>query len=114
MKIAQETIYRCGYCNKPMFGKGAMVRHEKWCKENPNNKHKCFDFCQHLKREHRVIEVNGEPYRVTDMTCTKLNKQMYSYKLEKTANCPPLNNMERMPLECKDHNYMESYLGNEN
>lgn len=113
MKTLQETIYRCDHCNRPMFGKGAMSRHEKYCKENPNNDHKCFDFCKHLKRTVFIDSDDYENYeKRTDMECVKLKKFMYSYKFEKNYNKPvnALDGLERMPLECEHHCYMDGYV----
>jgi hypothetical protein len=112
MRTQQETIYRCEHCNRPMFGKGAMSRHEKYCKENPNNKHECFDFCKHLNKEVHSSVDNYENYtKHTDMICEKRDVKMYSFKFEKNYNKPAtaLNGLERMPLECDLHEYMDSY-----
>ena len=103
MKIQQETVFRCEFCNKPMFGKGAMVRHEKYCKMNPQNAHKCFEFCKYLQKttEYEYDEY-GNQIGGTEMLCTKRNVQMYSFKYEKNINKPvnALDGLERMPLEC--------------
>jgi phage FluMu protein Com len=112
MKKQQETVYRCEHCNKAMFGAGAMSRHEKYCPKNPNNQHKCFDFCKHLKRE---FTYSGDNYnihtRITNFTCKLTGKKMYSYKFEKNTIKPAtaLNGLERMPLKCDLHKYMSSY-----
>jgi hypothetical protein len=95
-----------------MFGKGAMSRHEKYCRDNPNNQHKCFEFCKHLKRD---VHINSDDYenyeKRTYMTCMKTGKALYSYKFEKNTNKPvnALEGLERMPLECDLHEYMDSY-----
>ena len=113
MKIQQETVYICEHCNRKMFGKGAMSRHEKYCKENPNNKHRCFEFCKHLKME---VFVNSDDYenyeKLTDMTCMVTGKLMYSYKFEKNTSKPvdALNGLERMPLTCESHEYKDDYI----
>jgi len=96
-----------------MFGKGAMSRHEKYCKENPNNQHKCFDYCKHLKREVFQSVDDYENYsRRTDMTCMVTGKKMYSFKFEKNYTKPAtaLNGLERMPLKCDLHEYMDGYV----
>ena len=114
MKTNKEIIYRCDHCNKPMFGKGAMVRHEKFCKENPNNQHKCFEFCKHLEMTVTNDGYNDYAYPVkcTEMTCTKRNVEMYSYKFEKNCAKPKnaLEGLEIMPLECNDYEPMEGYI----
>ena len=104
MKINQETVYRCEHCNKPMFGKGAMSRHEKYCSKNPNNTHKCFEFCKHLEwNKHYEYDDYGNQIGHTDMLCNKRNVKMYSYKFEKNIFKPEnaLDGLERMPLKCK-------------
>jgi hypothetical protein len=104
MKIQQETIFRCEFCNKPMFGKGAMVRHEKYCKMNPHNAHKCFEFCKYLQKtsNFEYDEEKGCRTGCTEMLCTKRNVKMYSFKFEKNIYKPAnsLDGLERMPLEC--------------
>lgn len=104
MKIQQETVYRCDYCNKHMLGKGAMVRHEKWCKMNPKNAHKCFEFCKHLKKTTNYkYDDYGNQCGGTTMLCKKRNVYMYSFKYEKNIHKPvnALEGLERMPLECE-------------
>ena len=111
MKIQQETVYRCEHCNKPMFGKGAMVRHEKYCRDNPHNKHKCFEFCRHLKMTQNFEhDEYGNWSGGTTMLCEKKGIEMYSYKFEKNYNKPvtALNGLIRMPLECEEYEAMGS------
>jgi hypothetical protein len=103
MKKTSETIFRCDFCNKPMFGKGAMSRHEKFCKSNPHNAHKCFEFCKHLKMTQEYEHDDyGNKTGGTEMLCIKRNVQMYSFKFEKNTRKPinALDGLERMPLEC--------------
>ena len=97
MKIVKEIIFRCEFCNKPMFNKGAMILHERMCKKNPKNRHECFKYCRHLEKKSEQIEdedgdVIGGGY------------SLYSYKLERfKANKKRMINKERMPLKCKDY-----------
>lgn len=105
MKAITQKVYQCEHCGKKMLAAGPMARHEKYCKQNPHNKHKCFDFCRHLLRTGEVVYAGGEPYyKRTVFTCGVTNKEMYSFLLEKKASLFPydikLNGMERMPLEC--------------
>lgn len=102
MKIKLQSIYSCDFCNRKMLGKGAMSRHEKFCNQNPNNWHKCFDYCIHLKKEHETIESDEMPVLVTRFTCLITGEKMYSYKFEKSKGFKPvyLNGLIRMPLEC--------------
>jgi len=103
MKTTLRKVYECEHCRKKMLGAGAMSRHEKYCRENPNNEHKCFDFCKHLIKGRETLQSHGEPYcSYVTFHCDKLNKGLYSYKLEKNVNAKPtyFNELERMPLEC--------------
>ena len=111
MKTIVRKVYECEHCGKKMLAAGPMARHEKYCKANPDNKHKCFDFCKHLKRTGEVVFDGGEPnYKRTVFTCEVTGKEMYSFLLEKKASLLPnhikLDKMERMPLSCDDFKTM--------
>lgn len=97
--IEYETlIYECEYCKKYFKHKWHCRRHEKYCKKNPQNKHKCFEFCKHLRKD--VDRDNGN----TSFTCDKKDISLYSYKAER-MNHDALYDGEsvRMPLSCDDH-----------
>jgi hypothetical protein len=97
MKKSAETVYRCNYCNRPMFGASAMSSHEKVCPKSPNNKHKCFEFCIHLEK---IFTECG-----TEFICRATGDKMYSYKIEglrKWRNRGIIASLQRMPLKC-DH-----------
>lgn len=102
MKTKLMKVYICEHCGRKMLGAGAMSRHEKYCSDNPNNKHKCFDLCRHLEKGLKTIEVDRLPYTIITMKCKKTGKSMYSYKLEKklTFDKSYIKGMIRMPLEC--------------
>lgn len=95
--------YHCSYCSKYYIHKGYAARHEKACRNNPNNKHACFDFCEHLER--KLIGYCGN----TEFTCTKLNKKLFSYKAENNIHTKDRKEVfegcERMPLTCPHHSY---------
>lgn len=114
MKIILQNVYHCEYCEKKQFRKCDMSRHEKHCKQNPNNQHKCFDICKHLlKEEEEYITKNRwgcnddgdtlEEYvgTRTVFKCALTNQKMYSYIAER-KRLPVLNEPDviRMPLEC--------------
>lgn len=103
MKTELRKVYSCDHCQKTMLSAGAMSRHEKGCNQNPNNWHKCFDYCIHLKKETEVVEHDEEPLRITHFTCDLTNQKMYSYKFEKSGGFKPayINGLIRMPLECQ-------------
>ena len=84
-----------------MLSAGSMARHEKYCRYNPENKHKCFEYCTNLKRE-RVIQGR---HLETVFTCEITGNKMYSYLAEKKKTayfgCPIELTGIRMPLECE-------------
>ncbi len=111
MKIEQKTVYICEHCNRKMLGKGAMSRHEKFCNLAPNNLHKCFQYCKHLKKTEFIDNSYNGTFKKTTMLCEKRNVKMYSYKFEKNTNKPinALKFLERMPLECNLYEDMRTY-----
>lgn len=86
MKIIENTtIYRCDYCNKASVSKGAMVRHEKACSKNPNNRAMC-DNCAWMKfteeTEHFTIYGSMDypikrEYDLNIRTCPFMGKLYY-------------------------------------
>ena len=103
MKTILKKVYYCDHCNKHMINAGAMSRHERFCNQNPNNWHKCFDYCDHLIKTSELVKSGDEetpPVYKTIFTCKELNKKLYSYLLEKKAPQHIEPDMERMPLHC--------------
>lgn len=92
MKTKDVTIFICEHCEKKMFAKGAMTKHEKWCNYNPANHRVCHD-CKFL--EETIIEysvdVCEDEYqgsikrKTTAFKCThpEINKMVYPFKAEK-------------------------------
>ena len=78
--ITDVTIYKCEHCNKKMFRKHAMVKHEKYCGCNPVNDRVCST-CDFMDR--KSIEYNYDGYDGEGMAtakgfyCSKLKKYMY-------------------------------------
>ena len=113
MKTEVRKVYQCEHCKRRMVSAGAMSRHERFCRYNPENKHKCFDLCRFLTRKTELINEHKDPtnpasYR-TVFTCSATGERMYSYLLEKRANCKPefIEGLKRMPLDkCGDYKYM--------
>jgi len=97
MKIDVRKVFECEHCGKKMLSAGAMGYHEKWCKKNPHNKHKCFALCRHLKR---TLNMNT---RKIEFQCLASGRFMYSYHLEKKNKYQfkklPCD-ATRMPLQC--------------
>ena len=103
MKTETRKVYQCDHCGKWMLSAGAMGYHEKWCKKNPKNRHKCFELCRHLKRTLNMYT------RGIEFECLKTGAKMYSFQLEKRnyyAYRQNPQNMERMPLECNKFDEM--------
>jgi len=113
MKKLQQTTYQCDYCNRKMFGAGAMSRHEKLCKRNPSNTHKCFEFCRYLNRTFEGRPYSRDPedggWIETIFTCKKTGNRMYSYKLEIKFPQYVKKDMIRMPLECSLYEEIDQF-----
>jgi hypothetical protein len=113
MKVNLEKVYQCEHCGKKGRSAGSMSRHEKFCPKKPENKHICFEYCRHLKREVKTTWTEeGEPWsRTTHFTCLALNKKMYSYLLEQRIQFTPdyIKGLERMPLDCDKFEVMNNH-----
>jgi len=112
MLITLQEVYKCDHCGKRQFRKYDMVQHEKWCKKNPQNQHKCFQFCHHLIKSEEEYEGadhydQGETFfgTKTVFTCGLTNQKMYSFKAER-RKLPVVNEPDtiRMPLQCESFN----------
>ncbi len=106
MRIIEAKIYKCDHCGKVQFRKCDMTKHEKWCKENPNNKHYCFGYCVHLLKTKEEYEgqdryESGGTFvgQRTVFTCAVTNQRMYSFLAEK-RKIPIPEGAVRMPLQC--------------
>lgn len=114
MKIIETTIYKCDYCKKIQYRKCDMTKHEKWCKHNPANAHRCFQHCIHLvksEEEYDGSTFDNENYtgKRTLFHCELTLQKMYSFIAER-RQLPVLKEQDvvRMPLECdkyKDNYY---------
>jgi len=96
-----QNVYECEYCGKKQFRKGDMTKHEKWCKKNPNNNHKCFQYCKHLIKEDEEYSGSDFVGNRTIFKCALTEQKMFSYIAEK-RKLPIINESGniRMPLEC--------------
>lgn len=114
MKTEVKKVYYCEHCRKHMLSASSMSRHEKYCRNKPENKHKCFELCRHLKSAIELIPGRDPSYSKgykRTFTCNITGEKMYSYLAEKVATSyfgNPMNfeGLKRMPLECKDYRYM--------
>jgi len=111
MEITLQNVYKCDHCGKKQFRKCDMTRHEKFCKENPNNKHKCFQYCKHLQKSEDEYEGQshydaGETFFgvKTVFTCALTKQKMFSYIAERKS-LPVVKEEDsiRMPLECEKY-----------
>lgn len=101
MKNELRKVYFCEFCNKHNLSAASTSRHEKYCRYNPRNKHKCFELCTYLKRERKF---DGFKLKTT-FTCVKKKDKMYSYQAEKKMTSyfthpDMIKGLKRMPLEC--------------
>lgn len=107
MKIIKRTVYGCEFCSKITLYKGVMSLHERMCKFNPKNRHKCFEYCKFLERGNaEVYDLAGEIVGSGGYSfyCRKNKKELYSYKLERyKCNEHRKFGKERMPLKCGDY-----------
>jgi len=104
MKTTNETVYRCDFCNRAIVSKGSMVVHEKMCKNNPENAHKCFEFCNHLQRDKEIIGGYGDEdwdLKRTKFVCLIRDVELKSYKVKRTKKLMEYTkDIEFMPNEC--------------
>ncbi len=83
MKVKTDiTIFQCDYCNKKMFRKHSMVKHEQYCGGNSKNWRACSN-CEIMER--RPIEYYYDTY---DGEGSGTSKGFYCNKLE-TFMYPP-------------------------
>jgi len=98
-EMKNQTIYICQYCGKKSVYKNVITIHERVCKSNQNNWHKCFQYCEHLEK------FNNEEYEKKQFRCAVYDKLMYSFKLEYQLhkNKERIEKLERMPLKCEGY-----------
>jgi hypothetical protein len=86
MKESIKTVFQCDFCDKRLFRKDAMERHELICSRNPVNNDACHGctFCEEYKKEITVEGYNGDFYEygrmVRSFKCNKLNVGLYPHK----------------------------------
>jgi hypothetical protein len=119
--IENVTIYKCDFCKKELKRKHAMIKHEELCLNNPNNHKACINGCTHLTQAQIEVWFDNPNYnpdysnssegyykKVTVFKCSKLDKLMYPFSIEKSSalkNYPEtFQDQEPMPKECEDFN----------
>lgn len=102
-----QTVYKCEFCKKHYLHKHHATKHELKCRFNPNNRHKCFEYCVHLEKEKNPIYTGGDSEYIkgyeTNFFCKKYQKSLHSYKAEHSNNRylkEVVEETERMPLTC--------------
>lgn len=107
MKQYTCTAYRCDHCNKNYLRKHAAEKHEKYCNQNPENFHACYNECKYLEQTKKVVygDEYGSSRNVTIYRCTKLDKILYNFKAEALgllSKYPEhFEGQERMPRDCE-------------
>jgi len=120
MKIKENvTLYQCDFCKKELKRKHAMIEHEKFCNNNPENHKICLSGCSHLTNENIFVtyekgydfinsETLYEDRKVNCFKCNKLDKLMYPYSIEKSIALEKypetFEYQEPMPKECEHFN----------
>ena len=108
MRQTNEKVYRCDYCNRAIISAGSMKLHERMCKKNPKNMHKCFQYCSNLGKHH-IQEFDNEIGKIV-FFCDAKKIEMYSYKLERfKSKAIRIKGLTRMPLECDKYSCMEGH-----
>lgn len=112
--IENKTIYVCEFCEKKLFIKSAMDKHERYCSKNPENFKACSG-CIHLKEEKYEYDKGddyyGEPQYGSTKTfkCSLLNKEMYPTIVERKGYVQKypsqFQGQEPMPKECDKKEY---------
>jgi hypothetical protein len=114
MRQTNEKVYRCDYCNRAIISAGSMKLHERMCKKNPKNMHKCFQYCSNLSKDYiqTFDEEIGGMCNTGEVTffCDAKEIEMYSYKLERfKSKSERMKGLTRMPLECDKYSCMEGH-----
>lgn len=125
MREVIKKVYYCDFCSKKYFQKPVMIFHEKYCGQNPNNRHICLQDCENLMVHDYKDEYTGDIVQ-KEFYCVHFDYDMYSYKAEaiveknkdqswRTNSRKHLwnvvNHGTRMPLECQSYN--RGHLGNQ-
>ena len=85
MKESIKKVYQCDFCDKRLFRKDAMERHEVVCSHNPVNYDMCHG-CNNCEQYSKTITVDSydgyftDERLVTAFKCTKLNLLLYPHK----------------------------------
>lgn len=106
MKSQTLEVHSCDFCNKKLFVKGMMKRHEDNCKRNPKNWAACHE-CEFKKLVKKPI-INSFDRRidVDSYYCSKLKKEIHPHKAVRKGLVKKYSetfaNSVLMPTKCKD------------
>lgn len=104
MTTKTQEVHYCDYCNKHLFRKKAMQKHENICKFNPVNKPKCYG-CIHFNIAEYENENNAKIRDVWECK-SKNNIQLISIIAEKKGKFREQENTITMPhinAECEHY-----------
>lgn len=116
MREVNKPVFICDHCNKKLFVKSAMIKHENFCFKNPNNVSACSG-CIHLEEVEKEYQQEEyfdgyyfeETRRTKGFKCTKLDLLMYPFacvKRDMLKKYPDIFDGEvQMPTECEHWNY---------
>jgi len=109
--IENVAIYKCVYCGKELKRKSAMTRHEERCNNNPKNHKHCLSGCVYLQKtnvdvyfDSYILGEEGKRFNVECFQCTKLDKLMFPYSIEKRGlhkRFSTFEGQEPMPTQCE-------------
>lgn len=109
MKTKIKAVHQCDHCNKKLFVKPAMEKHERHCYKNPTNRVACegCDFLKETKIEYAVDYYGQESMRTSrSFVCAKLNKVLFPRVVERKElhlKYPEtFEGQEPMPRDCHE------------
>ena len=112
------TVFHCDHCTKKLFVEHAMVKHEKYCGGNPENKRAC-SLCDYMKRkplEYYYDTYEGEQSDTTNgFYCEKFCNFIYPPFIEDkvwfTNNPEQFEEQEPFKRECEHYTLGGQLLG---
>ena len=120
MKIKENiTVYKCDFCDKKLFRKYAMLKHEDLCNSNPKNFKACMD-CKYLEKiqidAHWVVgnpEYVENSKQVDVFRCNKLDKLMFPFSIERRKlheRFSTYDEQEAMPNNCESKELRQDFF----
>lgn len=115
MKTILKKVYYCDFCKKKGLSEWHLLKHEKNCLSNPENKVACSGCVFHKSDEIYVeySDENGEmsiKNKSTTYFCEKLNQKMHPLKaeLKKLPEKYPaqFKDSVKFPKECEHYKFI--------